>query len=235
MPLFLYRLLHSSKKAIRMKYCKWILLLFSFTCLVQSCTKSIVGEGPVQTENRQVANFTKVKINGSAEVEIIQSNTQKVSITGYGNLLAIYESQVNNGELSLGYKSRYNIKNDNIKIRIEVADIRSVYLNGSGDIIITNFMLGVELASTINGSGRVRVQNSSFTKMAYHINGSGSMYGAGIAAQQVEVSIHGSGHIELNCSQHLKVNIQGSGTVDYYGNPATTDISIHGSGIARKK
>lgn len=218
-----------------MKYCKWVFFLFSFTCLLSSCTKSIVGEGPVQTENRQVATFTKVKINGSAEVEIIQSNTQKLSITGYGNLLAIYESQVNNGELSLGYKSRYNIKNDNIKIRIEVADIRSVYLNGSGDIIITNFMQGVELASTINGSGRVRVQNSSFTKMAYHINGSGSMYGAGIAAQQAEVSIHGSGHIELNCSQHLKVNIEGSGTVDYYGNPATTDISIHGSGIARKK
>ncbi len=218
-----------------MKYCKWILFLFSSTCLLQSCTKSIVGEGPVQTENRQVATFTKVKINGSAEVEIIQSNTQRLSITGYGNLLAIYESQVNNGELSLGYKSRYNIKNDNIKIRVEVADIRSVYLNGSGDIIITNFTQGVELASTINGSGRVRVQNSSFTKMAYHINGSGSMYGAGIAAQQAEVSIHGSGHIELSCSQHLKVNIEGSGTVDYYGNPATTDISIHGSGIARKK
>lgn len=218
-----------------MKQFKWALLLAACTWFLQSCTKSITGEGPLQTENRQVTAFNKVKINGSAEVEIVQSATQQVSITGYGNLLAIYESTVANGELSLGYKSRYNIKNDNIKIRIEVADIRSVYLNGSGDIIITNFSQGVELASTINGSGRVRVQNSSFTKMAYHINGSGSMYGAGIAAQQAEVSIHGSGHIELHCSQHLKVNIEGSGTVDYYGNPATTDISIHGSGIARKK
>jgi len=218
-----------------MKYVKGFLILLAFITVLQSCTKSIVGEGPVQTESRQVSTFTKVRINGSAEVEIVQSNTQQVAITGYGNLLAIYESVVNNGELSLGYKSRYNIKNDNIKIRIEVADIRSVYLNGSGDIIITNFSQGVELASTINGSGRVRIQNSSFNKMAYHINGSGSMYGAGIAAQQAEVSIHGSGHIELNCSQHLKVNIEGSGTVDYYGNPATTDIAIHGSGVARKK
>ncbi len=203
--------------------------------LLQSCTKSVTGEGIVLTEDRQVLLFTKVRVNGSADVEIVQSNNQKLTISGYANLLNIYESVVTNGELTLGYKSSYNIKNDNIKIKIEVADIRSVYLNGSGDIIISNFTHGTELTSFINGSGKVQIQNASFSKMAYHINGSGSMFGAAIPAQQVEVSIHGSGHIELNCTQHLKINIEGSGTVDYYGNPAITDISVHGSGTTRKK
>ena len=218
-----------------MKYVKGVLVLFSVLSILQSCTKSIVGDGPVLTEDRTVPGFTKLRVNGSADVEVIESNSQKLSISGYANLLNIYESSVKDGELTLGYKSSYNIKNDNIKIKIEVADIRSVYLNGSGDIIISNFTHGTELTSFINGSGKVQIQNASFPKMAYHINGSGSMFGATIPALQVEVSIHGSGHIELNCTQHLKINIEGSGTVDYYGNPATTDISIHGSGTTRKK
>lgn len=223
------------KKAVFSKYLKSIYILCSAVFFLQSCTKSVIGEGSVLTEDRQVLLFTKVRVNGSADVEIVQSNNQKLTISGYANLLNIYESVVTNGELTLGYKSSYNIKNDNIKIKIEVADIRSVYLNGSGDISISNFTHGTELTSFINGSGKVQIQNASFPKMVYHINGSGSMFGAAIPAQQVEVSIHGSGHIELNCTQHLKINIEGSGTVDYYGNPATTDISVHGSGTTRKK
>lgn len=223
------------KKTVYSKYLKIISILCPAVFFLQSCTKSVIGEGLILTEERQVVLFTKVRVNGSADVEIVQSNNQKLTISGYANLLNIYESVVTNGELTLGYKSSYNIKNDNIKIKIEVADIRSVYLNGSGDIIISNFMHGTELTSFINGSGKVQIQNASFPKMAYHINGSGSMFGAAIPAQQVEVSIHGSGHIELNCTQHLKINIEGSGTVDYYGNPATTDISMHGSGTTRKK
>lgn len=218
-----------------MKYFKWFFSAFAFTCLLQSCTKRIEGEGPIRTENRQVGNFTRVRINGSADLEIVQSAIPQLTITGYDNLLAIYESAINNGELVLGYKDGYNIKNDNIKIRIEVADIRSVYLNGSGNIFIDHFLQGVELVSTINGAGNIRIRNSAFTKMAYHINGSGAMFGATVSAQQAEASIHGSGHIELHCTQHLKATIEGSGSIDYYGNPVTTDITIRGSGSARKK
>ena len=214
---------------------KWIIGLCSLLIAFSSCTKSITGEGPTATQIRQVANFSKVKINGSGDVEIVPSNTQQVIITGYTNLLEVYESKVVNGELQLGFESRKNIHNDNIKVRIEIPDVRGVNINGSGDVMINGFLQGTDLNTLINGSGRIRIQSSAFNSTSYNINGSGDIFAAGIPSKNSEASITGSGFIELNCTQNLKVRISGSGTIDYYGNPPTTDISISGSGVVRKK
>jgi hypothetical protein len=214
---------------------KWIVGLCSVLLIFSSCTKSITGEGPTATQIRQVATFNKVKINGSGDVEIVPSNTQQVIISGYTNLLEVYESKVVNGELQLGFEPRKNIRNDNIKVRIEIPDIRGVNINGSGDFMINGFLQGTDLHTLINGSGRIRIQSSSFNSTSYNINGSGDIFAAGIPSKTSEATITGSGFIELNCTQNLKARISGSGTIDYYGNPPTTDISISGSGVVRKK
>lgn len=214
---------------------KWIIGLCSLLIVFSSCTKSITGEGPTATQIRQVANFSKVKINGSGDVEIVPSSNQQVIISGYTNLLEVYESKVVNGELQLGFESRKNIRNDNIKVRIEIPDIKGVNINGSGDLVINGFLQGTDLNALINGSGRIRILSSAFNSTSYHINGSGDIFAAAIPSKNSEASITGSGFIELNCTQNLKVRISGSGTIDYYGNPPTTDISISGSGVVRKK
>ncbi|BFG71272.1 head GIN domain-containing protein [Sediminibacterium sp. KACHI17] len=214
---------------------KWIIGLCSLLILFSSCTKSITGEGPTATQIRSVANFSKIKLNGSGDVEIVPSNTQQVIISGYTNLLEVYESKVQNGELLLGYESRKNIRNDNIKVRIETPDIRGVNINGSGDVVINGFLQGTDLTTLINGSGRIRIQSSAFNSTSYNINGSGDIFAAVIPSKNTEANITGSGFIELNCSQNLKIRISGSGTIDYYGNPPATDIAISGSGVVRKK
>lgn len=218
-----------------MRQYRWGLLLCTFILLLQSCTKSITGEGPIVTENRQTPMFTKVKVNGSSDLEIVQAPNLKVIVTGYGNLLNIYESTVDNGELLLGFKTRYNIKNDNIKVRIETPDIRGVNINGSGDIRVSGFANGIALNSIINGSGSIRILNSAFDTMNFLINGSGDILSATVVTKNAEATIQGSGNIFLNCTQSLKLRIYGSGNIDYYGNPVNTDISINGSGTARKK
>lgn len=214
---------------------KWIIGLCSLLILFSSCTKSITGEGPTATQIRSVANFSKIKLNGSGDVEIVPSNTQQVIISGYTNLLEVYESKVQNGELLLGYESRKNIRNDNIKVRIETPDIRGVNINGSGDVVINGFLQGTDLTTLINGAGRIRIQSSAFNSTSYNINGSGDIFAAVIPSKNTEANITGSGFIELNCSQNLKIRISGSGTIDYYGNPPATDIAISGSGVVRKK
>ncbi len=214
---------------------KWIIGLCSLLIVFSSCTKSITGEGPTATQIRQVANFNKIKLNGSGDVEIVPSNAQQVIVSGYTNLLEVYESKVINGELVLGFESRKNIRNDNIKVRIEIPDIRGININGSGDVMINGFLQGTDLNALINGSGRIRIQSSAFNSTSYNINGSGDIFAAGIPSKTSEASITGSGFIELNCSQNLKIRISGSGTIDYYGNPPTTDIAISGSGVVRKK
>lgn len=213
---------------------QWMMLVLGVLFL-QSCTKHITGEGPIVTEDRQVDAFTKLIVHADADVEIVEGAQQLVRITGYGNLVNIYSTKVRGGELELGFGDNYNVRKNNIKVYIEVPDIRKVSLNGSGKIKVSGYNNGIELGVTINGSGRVELLNNHFDDLYCTINGSGDILATTTTTSEVDATINGSGFMEVHCGKKLKVSIQGSGTVDYYGNPPLTDISINGSGQVRKR
>lgn len=211
------------------------MLLVLCVLILQSCTKHITGEGAIVTEDRQVDAFTKLIVHADADVQIVQGPQQLLRITGYGNLVNIYSSRVIGGELELGFENNYNIRKNNIKVYIEVPDIRKVSLNGSGNIQVSGFNNGIALGVAINGSGRVELSNNHFNDLYCTINGSGDILATTTTTSEVDATINGSGFMEVNCGKKLKVSIHGSGTVDYYGNPPLTDISINGSGKVRKR
>lgn len=201
-----------------------------------SCTKTLTGTGAELSETRALDTFDKIRTNGTARVQIMYGPVAQVVISGYQNLLPYYKSQVVNGELILGYESDYNnIRNDNIRVNIILPSISGVYINGSGEIYIRNFPNGQTLQATINGSGNIDVYSSTFNKGIYDVNGSGDIHASTSQSNEAEATIHGSGVIAVNCAQKLTARIFGSGTIDYYGNPAVTDVVVSGSGQVRKK
>ena len=160
---------------------------------------------------------------------------QKVEVTGYENLVPIYETYVTNGTLVVKFRNDYfNIRNSNIRVRIEVPQLSSTSLNGSGEITIRDF-IGSNLSVTINGSGNIYSSNCSYNYLYAKVNGSGHLRATNISTNTSEAEISGSGTIDVTASQKLKARISGSGEINYYGNPAATDIQVSGSGHVRKK
>lgn len=210
--------------------------LLSASLLFSACTKSIRGSGSTITETRNIAAITSVQLEGSAEVEIMQGNVQSVTVSGYENLVPIFVTQVTNGNLVLRFEDPYyNVRRNNIKVAIVVPDLLAVRSNGSGQISISNFLNKINLAASINGSGNIMVNNSSFNKMVLDVNGSGNIKAYGCTAGDTEAEIHGSGNIEITCINKISAHIYGSGNIDYWGNPVATDIQISGSGRVRKR
>lgn len=200
-----------------------------------SCTKSITGEGPVVTETRSTASFSAVQLEGSGEVEIIQGAVTSVTVSGYSNLVPIYTTSVHGGTLVLKFKNDYtNVRRNNIKTKIIVADISKVQIHGSGDITVNGFLNSNSLTAGINGSGKIRVSNAAYAELSAEINGSGDIDAIGAPSAEVEARINGSGYIAVTCSQKLKARIAGSGNIDYWGSP-TVDTEISGSGKVRKQ
>lgn len=204
--------------------------------ILSSCTKSITGSGIVVTENRQVAAFTRVRLEGDAQVQIIQGNTQKITVSGYDNLVPIFETYVSNGLVTLRFETGYyNIHRNNINVLIEMPDLPEVRSSGSGDITILNFLNSPLLNAGINGSGNIIIEGSSFDKVVLSVNGSGNIKAVNAQIKEAEADVNGSGDIELSCSQKLTAHISGSGNINYYGNPAIADIRVSGSGKVRKR
>lgn len=211
-------------------------LLLSASLLFSACTKSIRGGGSTITETRNIPAITSVQLEGSAEVEIMQGNVQTVTVSGYENLVPIFITQVNNGNLVLRFEDPYyNVRRNNIKVTIVVPDLLAVRSNGSGQISISNFLNKINFNASINGSGNITVNNSSFSKMVLDVNGSGNIKAYGCTAGDTEAEIHGSGNIEITCINKITAHIYGSGNIDYWGNPVATDVQISGSGRVRKR
>jgi hypothetical protein len=234
---------------------KTIIQIIAAAVIFTSCEKaSIIGSGSTTTESRNVSSFTGVQAEGSTDVEIVKGTQQKVEVSGYKNLVDIYEAYVQNGTLVLKFRNDFsNFRNNNVRVRIEIPQLSSVGLNGSGNVSVQNFtnnnltstvngsgnlaffnLTGTNLSSTVNGSGDVASANCTFDQLYTRVSGSGKIRAAQILSKNADASVSGSGTIELTAAQKLKARISGSGEIRYHGNPASTDIEISGSGKVKR-
>lgn len=215
---------------------KRIIALLAVVITATSCSKnSISGSGSTITQNRTVAPFSAVQMEGSSNVVITQGAQQKVEVAGYENLLPIYETYVQNGTLVLKFKNDYyNIHNNNIRVNLTVNDLSKIGVNGSGQFAVKNFNSN-SLTALINGSGDVMVENSIYNTADLKVNGSGQIRAQQLKVKQADVEINGSGTIDINCTESLNATIHGSGEINYWGSPAEVTIDVSGSGKVRKK
>ena len=213
-----------------------ILLLTAATLAFTSCRKETIrGEGSTISDTRSVANFNSISVNGSSDVEVIASNTNSVVVTGYSNLVPAYESNVNNGRLTLEFDSKYiNVRNNNIRVKVYTNGFSRCEMNGSGSIVVGSDIHTDDLETEINGSGRIDVGSGSYNTIRHKVNGSGEINSASATGDNVYAEISGSGDIDVSVSNYLSARISGSGTVDYWGDPQEVDTDISGSGKVRK-
>lgn len=211
-------------------------LIAAATVSFTSCRKhSLRGEGSTTSETRDLAAFTSVDANGSTDIEIFASSQNKVIVTGYSNLIPVYETKVKNGRLTLEFDDKYiNVKNNNIRVKLYTTAMSDIDLNGSGNVNIYEGMKASTMRVSINGSGIIDVAQNSFDAIYYKVNGSGDINGRSSEAGYVDADISGSGNIDVTVHNKLDAKISGSGSIDYWGSPAEVNTDISGSGKVRK-
>jgi hypothetical protein len=182
--------------------------------MLTSCTKeNLTGSGGIQTENRNIAGFTKIDIAGRTGVTITTGSSFKVSVKGYNNLLPAFETKLIGNTLKLGFKTGTSINNDNTEVNITMPVLAGIISKGSSNITI--------------GSG-------STDEFAATINGSSEINAFGMQANKAALEINGSGTIRLSVKDLLTAKISGSGVIYYKGNPSVNS-SITGSGRLQKQ
>ncbi|HSF44415.1 MAG TPA: head GIN domain-containing protein [Chitinophagaceae bacterium] len=206
--------------------------VFLFSC---SKYEAIRGDGRTLTETRIVPQFSSVETHYDIRANIIQGTTQEIKVTGYENLLAILETEVENGVLRLKYNNRYNtIRNGNVVVNITVPAISKATIHGSNNIEVSGFQALQGFEGLIHGSGNIKVSNSTSELAKLLIYGSGRIDAQELQTKRTEASIFGSGNISVTVSEQLEAKIYGSGNVNYWGNPSV-QTEMQGSGRVIKK
>lgn len=218
-----------------MKNIALLAALFSIVAFTSCRKETIRGGGSTTSETRELATFTSVQTDGSHDVVVYPSTTNRVVITGYSNLIPIFETNVSGGKLRLKFRDDYiNIRNNNIKIELYTTDMSVFTINGSGKTIIKSGLTSSNMDLEINGSGDIDIDQNKFDNMNCKINGSGNINGRYCETDHASVRISGSGNVELTVLNNLDVKISGSGDVNYWGSASITNADISGSGKIKK-
>jgi hypothetical protein len=203
------------------------------TILLTGCSKDILkGEGDIVMESRQVSDFTMVEISGNRFAEIIPSAESKVEITGYENLIPAFESRVINGKLYFDFPNHYNVRRDNIKLKIFTPVVGKLRLSGQTEVTITDGFNGQVFEAQLSGNGKLTTGTGNFETIGIFTSGNSRVYARNLTGNKVQVDVSGNGYIEVKAKAQLAVNISGNGEVHYWGTPAiTTKISGNGKAI----
>jgi len=208
---------------------KQYLLLISLTLLVMaSCSEDfITPNGNIISETWTVSEFNAIKSEISADIYVTQDPVQSLRIETNSDLLAVLETRVVNGELIID--SDYNIRGTTkAQVYISAADFSKISITGAGSLESMNCMNLNALELKISGSANINFCGT-VGQFKSSISGSGDINAYGLNVNTADVTISGSGGMELTVSQSLKAKISGSGNIRYKGNP-TVNSNITGSG-----
>ena len=215
-----------------------------------SCTK-VVGEGPLETETRNITDFSGVSASIGGKIYYKIDPVYKVEITAQRNILDVIQATKSSGHLVLKIKDGVRIKsNEEIIVNISAPTADYLHLSGTGDLAVIGNINAVNLdiaisgtgnisissvavtdkiKAEISGSGDISVQAGTAKNEDLRISGDGKLFMDGVSVEKATTTISGSGDMQVNVSQTLDATISGSGSVYYRGHPLIS-TNISGSG-----
>lgn len=200
-----------------MKQLKNILINLAIVLLIALLTscedwnlKGMRGEGPVVSEDVNVAIVEGIILEIPATVYVEKGDEQSIRIDAQQNILDNIIKTTDDGLLKL-YFDKDVSRCEAIKVYMTVSSLKGLDIRGSGEIISNaNFISEENLYLNVSGSGDI-IANADVT--------------------EVDLSIYGSGNIQLktNCTK-LYSTIEGSGNISLEGTAKQAEFYTSGSG-----
>lgn len=231
-------------------------LLVIFGLILTGCAKeNLYGSGRVVTEERTVARFEDLVLEGPLEVHLKQGTGTPLRLEAEDNVMRFIETTVNGATLRVKIRDHVNLKRIKpIHVYVDSEKYRKIVFSGSGSLNSTgtdtikttlfsyeingsaNANLRVaanEVNIWVNGSGNLQLEGTT-EDYDSEINGSGNISAAGLQSVNAGIRINGSGEQQIWVTEKLDARIQGSGNIRYKGTPATVNTSVSGSGKVTK-
>lgn len=210
------------------------------------------GQGELETRSFDLGSIDGLSIDGNARVYLRQGDAQLVEVQTYPNVFEALETRVADGLLinhldgcwdHTGLTCFITITKPLTQISlsgsgevigeslITAADQLDLDVSGSGEIELD--LEALDITSDLSGSGKIRLMGTAHDQIV-RVSGSGDYLAFDLIAEDCEVSVSGSGQVEVYLNGELDANVSGSGDIIYRGTPTSIDASVDGSGEVKK-
>jgi len=206
----------------------------------------VKGNGKVKTENRQVSEFSGIKVSGAYTIYLTQSDKCSLKVVVDENIQDLIKTEVKNKVLYIkNEKSIHHTKK--MELYISFKYLRFIKANGAISLKNESILKFDELDIEINGASsaklelsanKLSIDNSGASsinlkgktkELNIDISGAGSVNALDLKASEARIDISGVGSGKVYVEDKLNVSISGIGSVKYKGDPAvSSDISFLG-------
>jgi hypothetical protein len=224
-----------------MKKYLYIFIILPLTFTMNSCFLTSVncldGSGEILREERKVADFDKLSIDGGLDLYLKQGDSTLLQIEVDDNLAKYIHTEVIDRELQITETKSLCSKIK--RAYLTIPNLKELTINGAGKIIANSKIsfnyLQIEgngasdgyfedlncpnLMVDLSGSGDARINKGIGGNLSIRISGAGDVKFKDFAVDSAKVEISGAGDVLLQSNTFLLVKIFGAGDVKYKGSP----------------
>jgi len=197
-----------------------------------STSPAVAGSGKSATENRPIAAFSKIKVEGAVVIDAALGPATVLTITTDDNLLPIFETKIEGDTLHIHPTSNYNTKLG-VRVKITTPTLNAVTAAGAcnvqaHDLDTPTFALDISGTSSAQLAGKAET-------LQIQISGAGNLKATDFPAQNVKIDISGTGAAKVCATAALDATISGAGSVRYSGHPAQVKKNVSGVGSIQEE
>ncbi len=213
------------------------------------------GNGNVIGDERNVADFNRIKVSEGLTVVFTQADNYSVEVVADENLIEKIATEVHGDVLKVYVEGRKGIRRaKSKKILVSAPYLKGVSASSGADFIAKNIVDGDEINISVSSGADVKMKvdynklscsvssgadaylsgNAGSTKLS---SSSGADINAkGLMAGNVNASASSGAGISVSVSNSIYASASSGGDIDYYGNPSDVDKSESSGGdVSRRK
>ena len=199
--------------------------------------------GKVVTQALDLGPFAHIVMDDNADIDLRQGEDFNVEVIGNEKAISSYHITVEKAQkegddtLHVISNPAYRSQLPSIKLKITVPDLRSVKVNGDGDLEIKgdDFFTG-DLDIEINGDGDFEAPHVDCANLRIIINGDGDVVTKKFNCEDVTIQIDGNGDISTDLkANNINLQLTSDGEANLDVKCDNLNVSVGGSGEVKLK
>lgn len=233
----------------------WFVSFALFTTMA-SCvivdSRSIAGDGNLVTDTLALERFENIDLGGMFNVTLTRGNNPQVIIETDSNLMEHVNIQVKAGTLTISTRNEMILRPTRSKLTITYPELTRVSLRGAGSLSSTEPVESRELTFDISGAAKIDLAVSTRILRTYlagggkislegetgkhyvELAGASLLESSCLITRETRIDLSGAGLAEVHATDLLEANLNGIGSIKYFGNPKEKRISPSILGTIRR-
>ena len=239
-----------------MKALSYIIMSLFLLSVAGSCyinnIETISGNGKVVKQQREVQNFSCLKVATGIDAIITQSDTIAVTVEADENLMDWIKTEVVNGELKI-YSDKSIRSAKEKKVYVNYKKLNEIDISSAGDVNSENTLvtdeLNIEMSSAgkislaleadrveidISSAGNARLSGKTNYFKA-ELSSAGELNAFELEAKIGDIRVSSAGNAKVFITEEANFQSSSAGDIDYKGEPRLKNISTSSAGSINKK